>query len=280
MGQFRDCMSRDLEIRGFSENTRRMYLSCMKDFVKHCRKSPAEVTLEDIHEYQLHLIRHRKVSTATYNVYAAALRFFFRVTAPVAIQFERIPYRKRRRALPEVLSRDEVQKLVSETSNIKHRAILATIYACGLRIGEACRLRVQDIDNKRMVVRVQRGKGGKDRFVMLSPRLLSLLREYWLAARPKTYLFPGSDLDRPIQPRSVSLVFHRARKAAGIQRAVCVHSLRHSFATHLLESGTDIRAIQVLLGHQSLRTTTVYLHVSPKYLAAVRSPFDDLAESA
>jgi len=280
MGQYRDCMSRDLEIRGFSGNTRRMYLMCMKDFIRHCRKSPTEVTIQDIHEYQLYLIRERKVSAATYNVYVAALRFFFRVTAPVAVQFERIPFHKRPRRLPEVLSKDEVQRLLSQVSNIKHRAILATIYACGLRIGEACRLQVQDIDKERMLVRIRAGKGGKDRFVMLSPRLLHLLREYWPSARPRTFLFPGMAPACPIHPRSVSMVFQKAKKAAGILKQVTVHSLRHSFASHLLESGTDIRAIQILLGHQSLRTTTVYLHVSPNCLAAVRSPFDDLAESA
>lgn len=280
MGQFRDQMSRDMEIRGFSHHTHRKYLACMKDFVRYCKKSPADVTVEDIYGYQLHLLRERKVSPATFNVYVSVLRFFFRVTSPVTLKFTRIAFRKAKRRLPEVLSRDEVRALLEQPSNIKHRALLTTIYACGLRISEACRLRVQDIDSKRMVLRVWRGKGDKDRYVMLSPHLLKLLREYWQAAKPSGWLFPGQDPSRPIRERSVSRVFEKAKQRAGISRQVCVHSLRHSFASHLLESGTDIRAIQVLLGHRSLRTTTVYLHVSPACLAAVRSPYDGIAGPA
>lgn len=280
MGQFRDQMCRDMELRGFSHHTRRRYLTCMKDFVRYCKKSPAEVTLEDIYGYQLHLLRERNVSPSTYNVYVAALRFFFRVTSPVTLNFTRIPRRKAKRRLPEVLSREEVRALLEQPLNIKHRAILTAIYACGLRISEACRLRVADIDSKRMVLRVWRGKGDKDRYVMLSPHLLKLLREYWQTAKPRPWMFPGQDPSRPITERSVSRVFEKAKKGAAISRPVCVHSLRHSFASHLLESGTDIRAIQVLLGHRSLRTTTVYLHVSPECLASVRSPYDGIAGPA
>ena len=279
MGQFRDCMSRDLEIRGFNENTRRMYLLGMKDFVRHCGKPPDCVTLEDVYAYQLHLIRERRVSPATYNVYMAGLRFFFRYTSPITLKFTRIPFQKRKRRLPEALSKEEVAALLRQPANIKHRAILTAIYACGLRVGEACRLRVEDIDSEKMVVRVRKGKGGKDRYVMLSPSLLALLREYWRAAKPEPCLFPGPGPDQPISARSVNKVFHRAKAAAGISRSATVHSLRHSFATHLLEDGADIRAIQALLGHSSLRTTSIYLHVSTKFVAATKSPLDSLTVS-
>jgi integrase/recombinase XerD len=175
-----------------------------------------------------------------------------------------------------VLSQDEMARFLDALRNPKHRALLMTAYAGGLRLSEVARLRVEDIDSARMVIHVRQGKGHKDRDVMLSPRLLAVLREYWATYRPKPYLFPGGEPDRPVSPRTVQMVCQRALKASGLSKHVHVHTLRHSFATHLLESGTDLRTIQVLLGHHSFSTTARYLHITTAALKSTRSPFDGL----
>ena len=183
---------------------------------------------------------------------------------------------KKQKKLPVVLSPDEVAQFFEAVASLKHRAILMTAYAAGLRVSEVVALRVDDIDSRRMVIRLRQAKGSKDRYVMLSPRLLAILREYWKADRPTQYLFPGNVPDRPITARTVEKAVPGAREAAGLGKHVTVHTLRHSFATHLLEAGTDLRIIQVLLGHRSLRTTAVYTHVSTATLQATQSPLDRL----
>ena len=274
MGTFRDRMEQDLQIRGFSPNTQAVYLARVRDFVRYCQRPPDQLALEDIHRYQLHLTQDRRVSWAAFNQTVAALRFFYRVTLQKDWDITRIPYQKTGRKLPVVLSQAEVRALLQAVGNVKHRAILMTVYAAGLRVGEVVKLRVGDIESQRMVLRVEQGKGRKDRYVMLSAKLLTALREYWKIARPPDWLFPGQHPTEPLCRESVQRIFYKARDAAGITKRVSVHVLRHSFATHLLESGTNLRVIQLLLGHRSLRSTEVYTHVAGNYLRETASPLD------
>lgn len=280
MGKFHDRMQQDLEIRGLSENTRKTYLLSMRDFVRFCGRSPEQLTLGDVRRYQLHLTRERKVAWSTFNVHVAAIRFFYRVTVPRKWDIDRVPYQKKARKLPEVLSPEEVGALLQQAANLKHRTILATIYGAGLRVGEACQLRIGDIDSARMVLHIRNGKNRKDRDVMLSPALLELLRHYWRVTRPRPFLFPGKYPDRPISSHAVGDAFRKATKAAGIAKRISVHTLRHCFATHLLENGTNLVVIQKLLGHSSLRSTSVYAHVAENYLAVTQSPLDALGSLA
>jgi site-specific recombinase XerD len=279
MGKFHDKMDADLRIRGYSEHTRRSYLGAVRDFVRYCGRSPDQLGMDDIHRYQLHLTGERKVSYACFNIAVCALRFFYCVTLQRRWDIRKIPFQKRPRKLPGVLSQAEIQRLFAAVPNLKHRAILTCMYAGGLRIAEATRLRVGDIDSDRMVLRIDQGKGRKDRDVMLSSVLLALLREYWKQSRPQDLLFPGRSQNRPITSAAVQRVFTKARKAAKIRKRITPHSLRHSYATHLLEGGTNIRTIQALLGHRSLRSTEVYTHVARTYLKDTQSPLDRPAES-
>jgi integrase/recombinase XerD len=222
------------------------------------------------------LLEERKCSASTINVAVAALRFFYSVTLGVEWDVTRVPYQKRGRRLPEILSRAEVRRLLSVLNNLKHRSLLATTYAGGLRVSEVVRLRISDIDSQRMVLRIHQGKGRKDRYVMLSQTLVYLLRQYWRAYRPEHWLFPGMLPGCPLTRSSLQRVFTQAKTRAEITKAVTVHSLRHAFATHLLESGTNIVVIQRLLGHRSLRSTEIYTHVASNYLTDTSSPLDAL----
>lgn len=278
MGQYRDRMERDLQIRGFSPCTQRCYLGRMKAFVRHFMRPPDQLTLEDVHTYQLHLARERKVSWAVFNQSVAALRFFYGVTLEQDWDIRRIPYQKTGRKLPVVLSQGEVQALLQTLKNVKHRALLMTVYAAGLRVSEVIHLRVRDIDSGRRMLRIDQGKERQDRYVMLSEKLLVVLRQYWRSLQPWPWLFPGQIPDRPLNPSSVQRVFYQARDAARITKKVSIHCLRHSFATHLLESGVHIRKIQLLLGHKSLRSTEVYTHVANDFLQHTHSPLDLLPE--
>ena len=278
MGKYRDRMERDLQIRGFSPHTRQCYLGRMKAFVGHFMRPPDQLTLEDIHTYQLHLTRERKVSWAVFNQSVAALRFFYGVTLEQDWDIRRIPYQKTGRKLPVVLSQGEVRAILQTLKNLKHRALLMTVYAAGLRVSEVVNLRVEDIDSARRMLRIEQGKQRRDRCVMLSEKLLVVLRQYWRSLRPRPWLFPGRDPGRPLTRSSVQRVFYQARDAAGITKKVSVHCLRHSFATHLLESGVHIRKIQLLLGHRSLHSTQVYTHVANDYLQHTPSPLDILPD--
>ncbi len=278
MGEFRQRMEEDMEIRGFSPNTQQCYLGRVKEFVRYYMRPPNELGLDEIHRYQLHLTRERKVSWAVFNQSVGALRFFYGVTLHKSWDIGRIPYQKTRRKLPVVLSQQEVAAILDALTNLKHRAILATVYAAGLRVSEVVALRVSDIDSQRMMLRIEQGKGRKDRYVMLSERLLTVLREYWKTTRPQDWLFPGQTPPRHLTRSSVELVFHKAREAAGITKKVSVHTLRHSFATHLLESGVNLRKIQILLGHTSLRSTQVYTHVASDFLDETPCPLDLLPD--
>ena len=278
MGTYRDRMERDLQIRGFSPCTQACYLDRMKAFVRYFMRPPDQLSLEDIHTYQLHLTRERKVSWGVFNQAVAALRFFYGVTLEQDWDIRRIPYQKTGRKLPVVLSQGEVQALLQTPKNLKHRALLMTVYAAGLRVSEVVNLQLQDIDSGRRMLRIEQGKGRQDRYVMLSEKLLLVLRQYWRSSRPQPWLFPGQIPGRPLNRSSVQQVFYQARDAAGITKQVSVHCLRHSFATHLLESGVHIRKIQLLLGHKSLHSTEVYTHVANDFLQHTRSPLDLLPE--
>jgi len=275
MGRFRDLMDRDLQIRGYSPGTRDVYLRCVKRFVRYYMRPPDELTLEDINRYQLYLTRDLKVSWGTFNQTVYALRFFYRVTLKKDWDVRHIPHQKPGHRLPEILSPEEVVALFNAVRNVKHRAILMTMYGAGLRVSEITRLRVRDIDSRRMVIRIEQSKRRRDRYVMLSPYLLSVLREYWRAVRPQTLLFPGRK--GALTRYAVQDAFEKAKKRARITKRVSPHSLRHAYATHLLEGGANLRVIQMLLGHKSLRTTEIYTHVARTYLHDTPSPLDRLA---
>ena len=276
MGKFQDLMDRELRIRGFAENTRKSYLEKMKCYVRHFMQPPDQLTAEDVKQYQLYLTKDRRVKWSTFNVHVCAIRFFYREVLQVEWDVEHIPYQRTGKRLPEILSGEEVVALLDAAANLKHRAILMTLYSAGLRVSEAVHLRLSAIDSQRMMIRVDQGKGRKDRDVMLSAKLLETLRRYWLENRPALWLFPGPDPSRPLTRGSVEKFFARGRQKAGIRKRVSPHSLRHSFATHLLEPGVNLRVIQRLLGHRSLRSTEIYTHVAETYVRDTKSPLDDL----
>lgn len=277
MGQFRDAMKRDLQIRGYSPATVYTYLNTVHDFVRWCRFAPDRATLDHVHRYQQHLTAERKVAWSTFNRAVAALRFFFRVTLQRKWDVARIPYQKEGRKLPQVLSAPEVVRLLNAVRPLKHQALLMTVYAGGLRIREVVRLRVDDIDRARRTIRVVQGKRRKDRYVMLAPALAAVLDTYQAAETPETWLYPGQPRTRHISPQGVRFIFRQARAAAGIRPSVGVHTLRHSFATHLLEAGTNIRLVQQLLGHASLQSTAIYCHVAQTAIHEAASPLEAVA---
>lgn len=279
MGQFHDRMDADMAIRGFSPHTRRAYLRAMRDLVRHFMRPPDRLTPEDLRRYLIHLTRGREVSPGTFNQIVAGLRFFYRVTLGKKWDPDRIPYQKKPCALPEILSARKVRALLSALPNLKHRAVLMTLYSAGLRAGEVVRLRVTDIDSERNTLRIAQGKGRKDRYVMLSPRLLEVLREYWKQDRPAEWLFPGRPTTKPLDRASVHRILKRAQRFAGIPGRIHTHLLRHTFATHLLEHGVYVGVIQQLLGHARLGTTQRYAHVSARMLQETPSPLDLLPEA-
>jgi integrase/recombinase XerD len=275
MTQLRQRMLEELQRRNYSAKTIRLYLHHVAAFAQHFHRSPDRLGAEEIRRYQLFLIREKKLSWSTYNQIVCALRFFYVKVLKRAFLLEDIPFPRREQRLPLILSKEEVASILTAPLHLKSRALLMTIYATGLRRSEVARLRVSDIDSARMTITVD-GKGKKDRVVMLSPVLLDTLRQYWRQAKPKHWLFPGETADQPISGNDVFAVFHNAVRRAGITKHVSPHSLRHSFATHLLESGVDLRTIQLLLGHRSLKTTARYLHVSQYQVRATASPLDSL----
>jgi integrase/recombinase XerD len=279
MTPLRRRMTEDLTLHNLSPKTARRYIKWVADFAQHFHTSPEHLGPEHVRTFLLHLIQDRKVSWNIHKEARLALKFLYRVTLGREEVVEKVVHPKAPKKLPIVLSQEEMARFLDALQNPKHRAVLMTAYAGGLRLSEVAGLRVEDIDSSRMVIHVRQGKGHKDRDVMLSPRLLAVLREYWKINRPKPYLFPGRHPDRPISVRTVQMVCGRAMKASGLSKHVRMHTLRHSFATHLLESGTDLRTIQVLLGHHSFSTTAKYLHITTATLESTRSPFDGLGVS-
>jgi integrase/recombinase XerD len=276
MTPLRQRMLEELQRRNYSSRTIRLYLRHVAEFAKHFHRSPDQLGAEDIRQYQLFLIQEKKLAWSSYNQIVCALRFFYAKTLKRAFLLEDIPFPRKEQRLPLILSQEEVARILTVPPHLKSRALLMTIYAAGLRRSEAAHLRVNDIDSARMTITVRQGKGQKDRLVMLSPVLLEILRQYWRHNKPKQWLFPGDNPDQPISDNDVFAVFHNAVRRAGITKKVSPHSLRHSFATHLLESGTDLRTIQILLGHRSLKTTARYLHVSQQHVRVTASPLDGL----
>jgi integrase/recombinase XerD len=274
MGALYNQMKMDLELKNFSPKTITCYLTCMVNFVRHYGRSPVEMGDEEIRKYLHYLIHEKKVSQSFINQAYSALKFFYEVSLGRPWNANRIPRSKIRKKLPVVLSMHEVQSLLSSVANLKHQAILTTIYSAGLRLAEATHLKVSDIDSERMTILVRQGKGNKDRYTVLGQRNLDLLRRYYKTYRPVQWLFPSKDPAQPLSGSSVQRVFKKALHRAGIRKKASVHTLRHSFATHLLESGTDLYHIQRLLGHTTAKTTSVYLHITGKDLAKVKSPID------
>jgi site-specific recombinase XerD len=267
-------MIQDMELKNLSTRTINTYVARVYNFAAHFGRSPERLGRDDVRAYLLFLIQEKKVSWSVYNQALCALRFCYEITLGRKDVLERIPFPKQAKRLPVVLGTDEVAAFFAALVDVKHRAILMTAYAAGLRLSEVTGLRVDDVDSKRMVIRVRQAKGRRDRYVMLSPRLLALLREYWKLERPTDWLFPGGVPGHPITGKAVHKICVRAARDAGLGKHVTVHTLRHSFATHLLEAGTDIRTIQILLGHRKLETTAIYTHVSPAAVEATRSPLD------
>jgi len=262
MTALRQKMLEELRIRNYSASTIRTYLYHVSRFARYFGKSPDLLGEEEIHLYQVHLTQEKKLSWSMFNQIACALRFFFVYVLDREFDPERIPYAKRPRRLPFVLSHDELARLFDATLYPKHRAIFMTLYGAGLRCSEALHLELRDIDSDRMLIHVRHGKGGKDRYTCLSPTLLSQLRSYWRAHRPKKLLFPGRNPCRPLDPASLRRSFRFARELAEISKPATCHTLRHSFATHLLEAGVQLPIIQRWLGHRGLNTTAIYLHVA------------------
>jgi len=274
MTPLRQRMLEDMSIRNFADNTQLSYVQQVVCFARHFGCSPEDLGPEQVRLYQSHLVNDRHLAASSVGTATAALRFLFRVTLKRDWSSDDIPMPKKPFKLPVVLSPEEVLHFLNSVDSLKHRTILMVAYAAGLRVSEATHLLVTDIDSQRMVIRVDQGKGRKDRYVMLSPRLLEELRTYWKAVRPKTWLFPGDIPGRPITRDAVGLACQKAHRAAGIAKPITPHSLRHAFATHLLEAGTDVRRIQLLLGHRSLATTSRYLKIATSTVCATTSPLD------
>jgi site-specific recombinase XerD len=274
-------MLEELQRRNFSQHTIRYYTHTVEDFARHFNRAPDRLGLRHIREYQAQLFQKRKLSPGTVANRLAALRFFYIKTLKKAWSVAETPYPKKSHRLPAILSQEEVARLIDAAGTPFHRTVLITLYATGLRCAELTQLKTSDVDSKRMVIHVQGGKGRKDRDVMLSPKLLHELRKHWRRLPRKTsdWLFPGNrwhTADRPIDAKTLRNACRGAAKRAGLHHAIHPHTLRHCFATHLLEAGADLRTIQILLGHQSLKETTVYLHLSKRHLNATPSPLDSL----
>jgi site-specific recombinase XerD len=278
MTPLRQRMLEDMGIRNLAENTQLSYLQQVSLYAGHFHRSPAELGPEEVRAYQVHLTTTRKLAPSSISIATSALRFLYKVTLKREWSPDDIPMPKKAFKLPIVLSPEEVLHFLACVDNLKQRTILTTAYAAGLRVSEVTHLKVTDVDSQRMVVRVDQGKGRRDRYVMLSPRLLQALREYWKVVRPKTWLFPGDIPGQPISRSAVELACHKAHRASGITKPITPHSLRHAFATHLLETGTDVRRIQLLLGHRSLATTSRYLKIATSTVCATISPLDLLPE--
>ena len=275
MTSLRQRMTEDMQVRNLALNTQTSYVQQVSLFARHFNKSPEQLGPEDIRAYQVYLTNEKKLAPGSVLIAVAALRFLYKVSLKKDWTFEDvIPAPKKPQKLPVVLSPEEVLQFLGCVGSTKHRAILTTCYAAGLRISEAVRLKPTDIDSQRMVIRVDQGKGQKDRYVMLSPKLLEILRSWWRVERPQQWLFPGDIPGRHISKDAVEQACQKARRLSGIPKPITPHSLRHGFAVHLLESGTDVRTIQLLLGHRSLATTARYLRIATSKVCSTSSPLD------
>jgi len=279
ISRLRRRMIDDMTIRGFTPDTQRGYIRAVEDFSAFFGRSPDRADAEDLRRYQLHL-RGRGASATGMNRAVSALRFFFTVTLTRREAAAWMTTVREPRTLPVILSPEEVARLLDAAPGLKYKAALSVAYGAGLRAAEVVSLKLADIDSERMVIRVEQGKGRKDRYVMLSPHLLQLLRTYWKASRPRGWLFPGQNPVNALTTRQLRRACHAAAEAAGIDKRISLHTLRHSFATHLLEQKVDIRVIQVLLGHKKLDTTALYSQVATRTIGEIKSPLDHLAMKA
>lgn len=277
MSSLRQRLIHDLQLRNRSAGTIRTYVSHIAGLARYYRQPPEQLDQEQVRAYLIHLVQEQRVSFSHYNATVCALRFLYRVTLGRDWPIERLPYAKRPRQLPNVLSHQEVVRLLKCVPQLKQRVILLTIYATGLRVSEAIRLRPEDVDSRRMVIQVRSGKGAKDRLVPLSPLLLQALRDYWRIIRPRDWLFPGERPLTPLNRETVTRTCRLAALAAGISKRVTPHMLRHSFATRLVELGTDLHTIQQILGHTRIGTTSLYTHLSATRLRSTASPLEALA---
>ena len=275
MGKLHDQMEGDLILKAYSPHTIRAYLRGVQQFARHYMRSPEEMGETEVRNFLLYLVRDRQASPATQDMYVNALKFLYTITLKRPEAVKGISHPKRPKTLPVILSPEEVLRVFAAIRSVKYKAIIATAYAAGLRISEVCALQVSDIDSQRMRIHVRSGKGKKDRYVMLGESLLALLRQYYQAVRPKgAYLFPGQKPQQHISTTAVSLVLRKVIRETGLSKKVTMHTLRHCFATHLLEAGTDIRILQVLLGHSSIRTTLRYTHITDRLVQKLVSPLD------
>lgn len=278
MTVLRQRMLEDLRVRNYSDRTTKTYVDAVARFAIHFGKSPDLLGPEDVRSYQVHLVQDRGVSWTVLNQTVCALRFFYGKTLGQDWTIRHIPYAKTEKRLPVVLSQAETQTLLEHIENMKHLAMVLVAYSAGLRVSEVARLEVTDIDSQRMIIHVRRGKGRKDRIVPLSSVLLEILREHARAARATKYLFFGKDRSRPITTATIAEVCRNAARRAGLRKRVTPHTLRHTFATHHLEAGTDLRTLQLMMGHTSLRTTSRYLHVSAEKIRNTKTPLDLLTD--
>ena len=275
MGELKKKMKKDMELKNLSERTIKTYLGCMKNFARHYGKSPDQMDDEAVRDFLYYLLKEKNSSQAAISQHYSALKFFYQTTLGRDWDALKIPRSRRIKKLPIVLSLEEVRDILNRVEDLKNRAILMTIYSGGLRLREALKLKVSDIDSQRMMIRVCQGKGNKNRYTLLGKRALDILRLYWKRYRPKDLLFPSRIREgQPIDSSGVQKAFREALSKTTIRKQATVHTLRHSFATHLLEAGTEIPYIQNLLGHSDSRTTSIYLHVARKKILKVVSPID------
>ncbi len=276
MGKFRDSMSDAMALRGLALRTQSVYLHWIRRLVKFSRVTPDQLTADQVRAFLLDLVQERRLSFSSFNQALNAARFFFLEVLRKPFVVEGLRFQRPARTLPVVMSDEEVRRLLAGAVSLRDRALLETAYATGMRLGEVLHLLLTDIDSQRMVIRVEQGKGRKDRYVMLSASLLETLRAYWRSEKPKTFLFPGKGGKEPLNPTSAQKAFQRARQRGKIEKRISFHTLRHTFATHLLEDGTNVRTIQSLLGHRSLESTQRYTHLAKNYLNQTKSPLDRL----
>jgi len=276
MSELRRKMLADLRIRNYAERTQEIYIARVAEASRHFERSLEDLGSEEVRGYLRYLKEERRVSRSAFAQVVGALRFLYRVTLDRPDLMPHLPYPRLKRRHPVVLSAREVVQLLRAIGNLKHRTVAMVLYGAGLRISEALSLQLRDVDSTRMVLTVRHGKGDQDRQVALSPVLLEALRVYWRAYRPPSWLFPGQTVDHPLGPSTIQRAVKAARIRAGIAKPATAHTLRHSYATHLMEAGTDLRVIQTLLGHRSLKTTAIYTHVATERVRATRSPLDAL----
>ena len=275
MTPLRQKMINDMKLRGFSPRTQGSYLEAVTGLAKYFNQSPDRLSKEQVQQYLLYLMEDKKLSWSSCNIAASAFRFLYGKTLEDETMRLSIPPRKKVKKLPEILSTQEVERLFAATDNPKHRMILMTVYGGGLRVSEVVKLKVNDIHKDRMTIRVDQGKGNKDRYTLLSKRLLEELRVYWTMYRPSLWLFPSSkDRNKPLHISTAQRIYYKSKEKAKITKGRGIHTLRHCFATHMLEAGHDVRTIQMLMGHSSIMTTMVYLQVTQKKLDATKSPLD------